>query len=368
MKQKQVKIHELIPCRTLRICRPVVATCSDSSETQSAPPSQVASKSQVAQLSQASAPMGNIIVPQEPKEKTTALISGILHNKGIGYHYNAVSIPTKDARYDLLCNFWKPGQNFIFPADGSKPRLRYQWLDTFKSLAFPDALDGAFCDNLRVQRSYCHHLELNIDIEVKPKLEAIRNLIEHKRTTVEEIDNEILENCDSHSVEKEIVDRSKLESEVENILCLIANAIVEKSQPEPTTNLQGNLDYSFGSSYSMDNIKVKLPKLSLPSFDGDITQWTSFWESFSSTIQECSSLADIDKFKYLQQAMKGNAAETIAEEDTLVNNATADRNATSAEENIMSQYADLNRTATLKQSHSIHQHNNSLQRLLSNHL
>eukprot|EP00795_Rhopilema_esculentum_P007795 gene7795-13650_t len=108
---------------------------------------------------------------------------------------------------------------------------------------------------------------------------------------------------------KEIVDRSELESEVEDILYLIANALVEKSQPEPTTNLQANLDSSFGSSHSRDNIKDKLQKLSLPSFDGDITQWTSFWESFSSTIHECSSLADIDKFKYLQQALEGNAAE-----------------------------------------------------------
>ena len=151
-----------------------------------------------------------------------------------------------------------------------------------------------------------------LNVELKPKLEAIRNLIERKRTTVEEIDNEILESCDSDSVEKEIVDRSELESEVEDILCLIANALIEKSQSEPTTNLQANLDNSIGSSHSRENIKVKLPKLSLPSFDGDITQWTSFWESFSSTIHECSSLADIDKFKYLQQALKGHAAETIA--------------------------------------------------------
>ena len=38
-----------------------------------------------------------------------------------------------------------------------------------------------------------------------------------------------------------------------------------------------------------------------------------FWESFSYTIHECTSLANIDKFKYLQQSLQGTAFETIAE-------------------------------------------------------
>ena len=70
----------------------------------------------------------------------------------------------------------------------------------------------------------------------------------------------------------------------------------------PSTNVNG--------TYSQDT-KVKLPKLMLPSFDGDVLQWTSFWDSFSSTINECANLADIDTCKYLQQALKGSALETI---------------------------------------------------------
>ena len=46
-------------------------------------------------------------------------------------------------------------------------------------------------------------------------------------------------------------------------------------------------------------------------FNGDPTQWTPFWESFESTIHTNANLADIDKFKYLQRSLTGEAAQTI---------------------------------------------------------
>ena len=89
-------------------------------------------------------PTGNIIINKESKENTTALISGILHEKYIGYHNNGLSNLTEDARYDLLCNSLKPDQNF----NGSKQRFGYKCLDTFNVwLAYSAALDRAFCIN-----------------------------------------------------------------------------------------------------------------------------------------------------------------------------------------------------------------------------
>ena len=57
---------------------------------------------------------------------------------------------------------------------------------------------------------------------------------------------------------------------------------------------------------------MKLPKLTLSSFNGDPAQRISFWDSFASKIHTSSSLADIDKFKYLQQSLRGAAAQTIS--------------------------------------------------------
>ena len=58
--------------------------------------------------------------------------------------------------------------------------------------------------------------------------------------------------------------------------------------------------------------KVRLPKLSLPYFDGKITEWPSFWDSFKSTIHENRELAKVDKFKYLLASLHGDAKETLA--------------------------------------------------------
>ena len=56
---------------------------------------------------------------------------------------------------------------------------------------------------------------------------------------------------------------------------------------------------------------VRLPKLSIKPFNGDITQWTTFWDSFKSAIHENPTLSDIDKFNYLK-SLERSAWESVA--------------------------------------------------------
>ena len=58
--------------------------------------------------------------------------------------------------------------------------------------------------------------------------------------------------------------------------------------------------------------QVKLEKLSLPCFDGDILSFQSFWETFDSRVNSNCSLNDIDKFDYLLSRCKGQAADALA--------------------------------------------------------
>ena len=57
---------------------------------------------------------------------------------------------------------------------------------------------------------------------------------------------------------------------------------------------------------------VKLPKLTLKEFDGDVTTWGTFWNSFKSVIHGNPKLSAIDKFNYLHLLVKGSVAEAIA--------------------------------------------------------
>ena len=55
----------------------------------------------------------------------------------------------------------------------------------------------------------------------------------------------------------------------------------------------------------------KLAKLDLPTFDGDIFMWRSFWDSFSSEVDSVPDMPAITKFNYLQAQLRGEALDSI---------------------------------------------------------
>ncbi|XP_063379405.1 uncharacterized protein LOC134666184 [Cydia fagiglandana] len=60
------------------------------------------------------------------------------------------------------------------------------------------------------------------------------------------------------------------------------------------------------STTSHPSNRGKLPELNLPTFDGNILQWTQFWDQFSSNIDQ-RELRDVDKLLYLKTSLKGDA-------------------------------------------------------------
>ena len=55
----------------------------------------------------------------------------------------------------------------------------------------------------------------------------------------------------------------------------------------------------------------QLPRLDLPTFDGDILSWLPFWERFEEAVGDRKDLPDIIKFEYLQSCLKGEAARCV---------------------------------------------------------
>ena len=58
--------------------------------------------------------------------------------------------------------------------------------------------------------------------------------------------------------------------------------------------------------------QVKLPKLDLKKFNGDISKWPSFWDAFESSVHNNKRLAAIDKFNYLNSLLMKSASEAIS--------------------------------------------------------
>ena len=56
---------------------------------------------------------------------------------------------------------------------------------------------------------------------------------------------------------------------------------------------------------------IRLPKLQLPTFDGELLQWPDYWDMFQSSVH-CQDIPDVTKFNYLKSTLKGAAAKAVA--------------------------------------------------------
>ena len=59
-------------------------------------------------------------------------------------------------------------------------------------------------------------------------------------------------------------------------------------------------------------MQAKLPKLSLPIFNGDVTEWPTFWDSNEAAVHKNASLSDVEKFTYLRSLVSKGAKDTIS--------------------------------------------------------
>ena len=56
---------------------------------------------------------------------------------------------------------------------------------------------------------------------------------------------------------------------------------------------------------------MRLPKITLRKYSGDPAEWTSFWDSYQSSIHHNPDLSDIDKFNYLRSLLEHTALDSI---------------------------------------------------------
>ena len=65
--------------------------------------------------------------------------------------------------------------------------------------------------------------------------------------------------------------------------------------------------------HKTDITGICLPKISVPSFDGNILNWTSFWEQFEVAVHNKHNLQDVEKLAYLKDVVKDSPARHVIE-------------------------------------------------------
>ncbi|XP_066588157.1 uncharacterized protein [Prorops nasuta] len=147
----------------------------------------------------------------------------------------------------------------------------------------------------------------NIDISaMKLRLKRLTELFNNFEELFDEL--MVMEPNPEHQTEFEsIQDRFySVAGKAENIISSAVSTSLIVNSANSDTRADGSLN--------MSNIekRVKLPQISLPTFNGQYEDWMSFKNAFRSLINSREDLSEIDKLHYLKSALIGEAAKKIA--------------------------------------------------------
>ena len=62
---------------------------------------------------------------------------------------------------------------------------------------------------------------------------------------------------------------------------------------------------------SRQSSSLKLPRIELPKFNGDVLKFQNFWDQFEAAVHNNDDLPKVQKFTYLRSVLTGNALQTI---------------------------------------------------------
>ncbi|XP_052901336.1 uncharacterized protein LOC128307495 [Anopheles moucheti] len=116
-----------------------------------------------------------------------------------------------------------------------------------------------------------------------------------------------LEECDdsSEAIQSCIHDRIDMEERCRRLKSFLRENQRKEASPLNDSTLLANSTLAFGRPNATN---LRLPKIDLPTFDGDSTKWLSFRDRFVSMIDASAELPPIAKLQYLLSSLKGEAA------------------------------------------------------------
>ena len=136
------------------------------------------------------------------------------------------------------------------------------------------------------------------------RLNILRLTLEQKQRLLERYDQEILDVCEVENIGKEIGDSDAVSLNIVSTQSKIQERLVPNKSPSVTEDTSTALN-AVTPIHSFENtVKPKLPKLHLEMF-------RTFWEGFKSSIDSNEKITPMDKFKYLQSLLEGQAARVI---------------------------------------------------------
>ncbi len=147
---------------------------------------------------------------------------------------------------------------------------------------------------------------LDGDTPDRDRLSLLRVTLQEKLDTIKTLDAYIVELIEDEGGVAEEIEQADACKETMYESILKVDRLLNNSPPTRTpvtdraTPTEAHLN------------RVKLPKLQLRSFNGDLTKWTAFWESFESAVHNNTGLSDVEKFNYLNSLLEHSARESVS--------------------------------------------------------
>ena len=133
------------------------------------------------------------------------------------------------------------------------------------------------------------------------------NLIQKKLDALDDLDRQISHTIDETELEKEVAETTQYQESAFILLSRISTALAPKiSQSSGVPSIAESVKCDSHSGHN-----VKLPKLSIPPFDGDPLNFQEFIENFTASVDSNEQLSGQEKFLYLRSLLKGTALKSI---------------------------------------------------------
>ena len=141
------------------------------------------------------------------------------------------------------------------------------------------------------------------------KLSQFKLSLNEKLETLKLLDSEIVDLTPEDGLEDEIEQADGYKENVYRALTTIDKVL--NATPSPPTTA-ADVRATTATSIPPRGNKVKLPKLSLPHFAGNVTKWTTFLGFVRVCRSQNDDLTDIDKFNDLRSLLERTAYEAIS--------------------------------------------------------
>ena len=143
----------------------------------------------------------------------------------------------------------------------------------------------------------------------KSKVLAVKSKLNEKLSTLQKVNNEVLGLIEDEDAYEDYQNKADdFEIEIEEVIINI-DSIILKPETEPV--IHPFIPQVVPPPTPHQNHNIKLPRIDIKKFSGDVTEWQTFFDSFEVDVHSNDKLYSIKKMNYLLSYLTGEALKTV---------------------------------------------------------